>query len=119
MKQDKALKKTLANIESKGLSYGFDQKVMKLVLVEAEKKRKRTNVLSLGLVSMVSLLIVVGASYLINTYTSFSSSISFPQIQFSESTRSIIFFSLYIAAIVLILLGFDGYLRRLKQKQHK
>lgn len=119
MKQDKALKKTLTKVDPGGLSYGFDQRVMHAVYVAAEKKNKRSSILSLGLVSLVSLLIIGGAVYLINTYTSFSLSFTFPQIQFTKESRNILFFSSYIAAIVLVLLGFDTFFRRLKHNKEK
>lgn len=119
MKQDKALKKTLSKFKTGGLSYGFDQRVMNAIFVEADKKKKRSSILSLGLVSLVSLVIIGGAIYLINAYTSFSFSLTFPRMQFSEETRNILLFSFYIAALVLVLLGFDTFFRRLKQNQGK
>lgn len=119
MKTDKALHKALQRHKNTGLSFGFDQRVMKAVFIAAEKRKKRSTVLSFALVSLVSLLIIGGATYLIKTYTSFCFSLTFPRIHFSEESRDILFFSFYIGSIVLVLLGFDSFFRKLKNDREK
>ena len=116
MKQDKALQKLLSGSKPEELSFGFKQKAMNHIFVVAEKKSRRKYALSMVLVSLVSLAIIAGAVYVLNLYYTLSFSLTFPRLNYSDETKSIILFSFYISSIVLFLLGLDSYLRRLKKK---
>ena len=116
MKQDKALKKIVSKSKPEGLSYGFENKIMKAIFIEAEKQAKRRFALNMALVSSVSLAIIAGTIYILYTYYSVSFSFNIPHFSFSSETKSIFLFSFYIATIVLLLLGMDLYFRRLKKK---
>ena len=116
MKQDKALKKIVSKSKPEGLSYGFENKIMKAIYLEAEKQSKRRFALSMALVSFVSLAIIAGAIYILITYYSVSFSFTMPQFSLSSEAKSTFWFSLYIALIVMFLLGLDTIFRQLKKK---
>lgn len=116
MKQDKAIKKLISATKSEGLSYGFENKVMKAIYREAEKQTKRRFALNMALVSLVSLALVAAAVYVLHHFYSLSFSLKMPQLSMAGDNKTLVLFSLYIAALVLFLLGLDLYFRRLRKK---
>ena len=114
MNNDKAIRKALQSTESPRLSADFNSRLMAEVYRAVERKKKRAYILSLCLVSGVSLALIGMAVYVFYTYFSFDLSIQlprFPKMEFSAESKSIYGFSIYIAALSLILIGLDHYLR--------
>ena len=114
MSNDKAIRKALQSTESPRLSADFNSRMMAEVYRAVERKKKRAYILSLCLVSGVSLALIGMAVYVFYTYFSFDLSIQlprFPKMEFSAESKSIYGFSIYIAALSLILIGLDHYLR--------
>ncbi|MBV5282044.1 MAG: hypothetical protein JZU53_06360 [Paludibacter sp.] len=114
MNNDKAIIKALQSTESPRLSADFNSRMMAEVYRAVERKKKRAYILSLCLVSGVSLALIGMAVYVFYTYFSFDLSIQlprFPKMEFSAESKSISGFSIYIAALSLILIGLDHYLR--------
>jgi len=114
MNNDKAIIKALQSTESPRLSADFNSRMMAEVYRAVERKKKRAYILSLCLVSGVSLALIGMAVYVFYTYFSFDLSIQlprFPKMEFSAESKSIYGFSIYIAALSLILIGLDHYLR--------
>lgn len=119
MKQNNAIKKALLSRRREELPYGFENRIMRQVYAEAEKQKKRAFVLGIGLISFVSILMITAAIYILTNYFSFSLNIRLPKVSVSSETQSMFVFSCYIAFLVLILLGLDGYFRSLRQKRHE
>ena len=119
MKQNNAIKKALLSRRHEELPYGFENRIMRQVYVEAEKQKKRAFVLGIGLISFVSILMITAAIYILTNYFSFSLNIRLPEVSVSSETQSMFAFSCYIAFLVLVLLGLDGYFRSLRQKRHE
>ena len=114
MNNDKAIRKALQSTESPRLSADFNSRMMAEVYRTVERKKKRAYILSLCLVSGVSFALIGMAVYVFYTYFSFDLSIQlprFPKMELSAESKSIYAFSIYIAALSLILIGLDHYLR--------
>jgi len=114
MNNDKAIRKALQSTESPRLSADFNSRMMAEVYRTVERKKKRAYILSLCLVSGVSFALIGMAVYVFYTYFSFDLSIQlprFPKMELSAESKSIYGFSIYIAALSLILIGLDHYLR--------
>jgi len=116
MYQDKALKKVLENKEKFDLPYGFENLMMNQILLEAKKSKRRSAILLLCLISSVSLGMIVGTIVLFKYYLGVNISMPEIQNQFSPEAGKMFGFFFYIAFLVLMLLGLDTYLRRLKHK---
>lgn len=114
MNNDKAIIKALQSTESPRLSADFNSRMMAEVYRAAERKKKRSYILGLCLISGVSLVLIAMVVYVFQTYFSFDLSVElpkFPKIHFSSESKSIYGFSIYIALLTLILIGLDHYLR--------
>lgn len=118
MNQDKALKKALTR-KTNGLPPGFDKRVMEQVMLEAKRKMQLNYFWSLGLVTFVSLSMVVGTVYVLYHYTSFNFFDSLSGIRMPSMSGSMYVFYFYIAFLILILLGLDTYIRNWKNKTEK
>lgn len=106
MNKDSALRKVMVR-KTGDLPFGFEKRVMDKIMIEAEKKSKRDYYLSLGLVSAVSLIILVGTFYLLNLFFSFNILELFSQIRLMPENSPLLVFSCYIGGLILILLGID------------
>jgi hypothetical protein len=111
MNNDKAIIKALQSTESPRLSVDFNSRLMVEVYRAAEQKKKRAYILSLCLVSGVALVLIASAVYLLKTYFLVDFSFHFPKMHFSSESKSMYGFSIYIAMLILILIGLDNYLR--------
>jgi hypothetical protein len=116
MDQDKALKKILNTGKRGDLPYGFEDRLMKGILLEAKKQRKRAQIRILGLISSVSLVMVVGTILLIHRYLAVKITMPAPDVRFSPEAGGMFGFFFYIAFLVLVLLVLDTYFRNLRQK---
>ena len=117
MNPDKALKKALTRKVS-DLTYGFHNKVMDQVLLEAKRENRQNYFWSLCLVALVSIFMVAGTIYVLYQYASFNffaflSGIKFPGL--SDTTFDFYFY-FYISFLILILLGLDIFIRKWKHK---
>ena len=110
MNNDKALKKVLER-RSGDLPYGFDKRLMDKIMIEAEKKSKKSYYLSILMVSLVSVTIFVTVFFLLNHFFGFNILELFSGIRFGEGDKTIYTFSIYISVIILLLLGIDFKIR--------
>ncbi len=118
MSQGKALKSALNNRRPTNLPYGFEQLMMRRILLEAERKKKRSFVWGLIVISFVSIGMIAATIYILTYYFSFSMYLTLPDISFSSQTQSWFVACGYIAVLMLALLALDGYFRNLWQKRH-
>ena len=116
MNQDNALKKILEAREKEDLPYDFESRLMKKIMLEAKKKKRRSTVFNLCLVSFVSLSMMVSTYLILKYYLWIDLSLPKNPFKFSSGSASLFGFFFYIAFLVLILLGLDMYFRKLKQK---
>ena len=127
MKTDKALQKVL-NRKSSELPYGFEDRVMRQIMLEMERKSRLSYYSALGLVSFVSLALIAGVLFVLNAFFNFNfldlfASIRMPSIESASvltyQTRPILAFSIYIAVLMLFLLGIDYFFRQRFRKSRK
>lgn len=118
MKRDKALNKALNNRIKDSLSYGFEFQMMRRILLEAERKKKRSFVWGLIVISFVSIGMIAATFYILTYYFSFSVYLTLPVLSVSSQTQSWFVACGYIAVLMLALLALDGYFRNLWQKRH-
>jgi heme/copper-type cytochrome/quinol oxidase subunit 2 len=111
MNNDKAIIKALQSTESPQLSADFNSRMMAEVYRAVERKKRWSYVLSLCLISGVSLVLIALTVYLLNNYFSVDFSLHLPKFHFSSESKSIYGFSIYIALLILILIGLDHYFR--------
>jgi len=120
MKTDKALKKAL-NAKSSELPYGFEDRVMRQIMLEVERKSRLSYYRALGLVSFVSLALIAGVLFVLYTYFGFNflnlfAGIQMPSMEttsvMTDQTRPIFAFSIYIGILMLFLLGIDYFFRQ-------
>jgi len=116
MKKDNAIRKVLIR-KTGDLPYGFDKRVMDKILLEAENKSHRNYYLSLGSVSFVSLIMIVGAFYSLNRYFSFNVLDFISSIHIMPENSPLWTFCCFIAVIILILLGLDYKFRQFMMKK--
>lgn len=120
MKTDNALKKVLLR-RTDELPYGFDDRVMRRVIMEAERKGKLSYYRALGLVTFVSLVLIGGLFFVLNAYFGIHvldllAGLRMPSIEphqvLTDQARPILAFSIYIGALMLFLLGLDHLFRQ-------
>lgn len=120
MKTDNALKKVLLR-RTDELPYGFDDRVMRQIMLEAERKGRASYYRALGLVALVSMVLVAGMLYVLNAYFGINvldlfAGLRMPTLESSpivnDQTRSLFAFSIYIGVLMLFLLGMDHLFRR-------
>ena len=116
MDQDKALKKILDTDGKSNLSDGFEDLLMKKIMLEAKKKKNRSTLSIFSLVTAVSLVMITGTILLFRNYLSVRISLPVPNVQLSADAGGMFGFYFYVAFLVLLLLGMDHYFRNLKQK---
>lgn len=127
MKTDNALKKALSRNKAE-LPYGFENRVMRQIMLEMERKGRLSYYRALGLVSFVSLVLIAAILFVLYTYFGFNFLDLFTRIQLpsvepssllNDQTRPIFAFSIYIGILMLLLLGMDYMLRKRIEKRHK
>lgn len=111
MNNDKAIIKALQSTESSRLSADFNSRMMNQIYRAAERKKKRSYILGLCLISGVSLVLIALAVYLLNNYFSVDFSFHLPKFHLSSESISVYGFCFYIAMLVLILIGLDNHFR--------
>jgi len=116
MEKDKALRKILETRDKGDLPYGFESRIMHEIMLEAKRKKRRSFILNLSLVSTVSFAMIIGTIILLKNYLSVKISMPTLNIQFSPEAGGLFGFFFYIAFLVLILLALDHFFRSLKQK---
>lgn len=120
MKTDKALRKALSKPTDE-LPFGFEDRLMRRILLESERQGKLSYYRALGLVAFVSLLLVAGLIYVLNAFFGINllvvlAGLRLPAVEpttfVNDQTRPILAFSLYIGGLMLFLLGMDFVFRR-------
>lgn len=119
MKQDKALKRALQKRTTSGLPYGFENRIMRQVFVEVEKKKKRSFIWGISAISLVSAGMIASAIFILQYFYSFSIRLNIPPLVITTESQKLLGFCCYIGLLVLALLGLDEYFRRLRQKRHE
>ena len=115
MSKDNALIKTLIR-KSDNLPDRFEEQVMNLILMEAEKKRRWNYYLSLMLVSIVSLAMIGAAFFVLEHFFSFNILDLFSGIHIRFKYNPVYTYCFYIAFLALVLLGLDHKFRRIMKK---
>jgi len=115
MSKDNALIKTLIR-KSDNLPDRFEEQVMNLILLEAEKKRRRDYFFSLMLVSVVSLAMIGVAFFVLEHFFSFNILDLFSGIHIHFKYSPVYASCFYIAFLALVLLGLDHKFRRIMKK---
>jgi len=115
MNKDVALRKALSR-RTDDLPEGFEQRVMDRVLLEAEKKSRREEVISLLVVSSVSLALLAGGFFVLKYFFSFNMLDLFSDVQFRMEYSPLLIHCVFIASIILILLGLDYKFRQIYRK---
>ncbi len=118
MSRNKALKRALNNRRTSNLPYGFEQQMMRRILLEAERKKKHSFLWGLIVISFVSTGMIAAMGYILTYYFSFSMHLTLPDLSVSPQTKSWLVACGYIAVLMLALLGLDGYFRSLWKKRH-
>lgn len=118
MKQDKAIRKALTTHHIPTLSNGFNTRMMHQIYEVAEKKRKRMYVFSLSIISIVSLGLVSMGIYLLKDYIPSDITLHLPNPGNLMDILSRYGFSLYIASLILVLIGLDTWFRQYRQKRN-
>lgn len=120
MKTDNALKKVLLRRIDE-LPYGFDDRVMRQIMLEAERKGRASYYRALSLVALVSMVLIVGLLTVLNTYFGINvldllAGLRMPSMEtipvVNDQTRSLLAFSIYIGVLMLFLLGMDHLFRQ-------
>ncbi|MDP4276147.1 MAG: hypothetical protein Q8914_00800 [Bacteroidota bacterium] len=122
MEKDSALRNVLKR-KSGDLPYGFDQKLMEQILLEAEKKSRRNELRNLVLVAAVSVSMIAGALLALYHYFLFNFLKLFSGIperlfslgQLSDTGMAFAFYG-YIALAMMVLLALDHLFRRRLKK---
>jgi len=115
MSKDKALIKTLIR-NPDNLPDRFEEQVMNLIFLEAEKKRRRNYSLSLMLVGVVSLAMIGTAFFVLEHFFSFNMLDLFSGIHIRFQYNPVYTSCFYIAFLALVLLGLDYKFRRIMKK---
>ncbi len=120
MKTDKALRKALLR-NTNELPYGFESRVMRQIMLEAERKNRLSYYSSISLVSIVSLAMVAIVLYVLYLYFNFNildlfAGVTIPVLEhpltlLTNQNRPILTFSIFIALLMLFLLGIDHLFR--------
>lgn len=127
MKTDKALHNVLRR-KTDELPYDFENRVMRQILMEAERKGRMSYYKALTLVAFVSLVLIASLLYVLYTYFGFNlldlfGGIQMPEVEtlsvLTDQTRPVFAFSIYIGVLMLFLLGMDYYFRQRFRKSKK
>ena len=118
MKQDKAIIKVLKSVEVPILSDGFNSGMMKQLYQTVEKKKKRTYILTLCLITTVSLGLISMGIYLTKDYLVGNFIFQLPTLKMMATSISKYGFGIYIAFLIFILLALDTFFRTVWNK-HK
>lgn len=118
MDQDKALQKVLSQHTGE-VPFGFEERIMKRIQLEAVKKNRRSEQFNLLLVSMVSLLLSAGTAWILKHFFSFSLLDLFSGIHLHFGHNRLFIYCFYLAFLILALLGLDHLFRQLAKKTGK
>jgi hypothetical protein len=117
MKTDKALRSILSR-KTTELPYGFENRIMRQILLEADRKNRVSYHKGLALVSLVSMVLIAGVILALHFLFSFDfmdmiTGLNFKAMEphFSTEVRPIFLFSVYIALLMTFLLGIDRFFR--------
>lgn len=107
-----ALKQALERRQTEELASNFSYRMMERVRLEAEKqKKRRASIVWVALLVSVLSLLGLGV-YALVFYLNFSFADYLPQMNYICQDTTLLIFYLYIALLVLVLLGIDYWLRK-------
>lgn len=110
------LKKALEIRAGSGLPSNFNYRMMGRIRLEAERRKKRHWLISWVALILASLLLIGFGAYMLMPYVEFDVMDYLPQIERTQSSSELAIFYWYIASLILILLGFDYWMRKRKRK---
>jgi ABC-type multidrug transport system fused ATPase/permease subunit len=117
MDQDKAVKKVLG-LQEDHLPYGFEDRVMARVVVEAKKRNRQNQLLNYVVLGSVSMALIVGAFIALNHFFAFNLFKLFSGVRINIEFNSLYIYCFYLAFLMMVLLGFDYLFRRLANKRN-
>ncbi|ANI87895.1 hypothetical protein A9P82_00290 [Arachidicoccus ginsenosidimutans] len=111
MQQDKLIKKALEEAANFSLPPDFNERAMLHIYKETERKKKQNFFLMLGCISAVSLSLIGVSVYLLKKYFAFDFTfrLQLPTLKFVSLSQY--YFDIYIAVLILVLIGFDYLFR--------
>ena len=112
MKHDNAIKKVLEGSNAR-LSFDFETRTMQRIQKMVERRKKKTFVLQLFLVSFVSVTLIFVVFYILNT--KLETDLRFGNILSVVNKVCSYSFELYIAFLALLLLFVDTFLRKIRE----
>ena len=118
MEKDNALRKVLQQPVKSQLPFGFENRVMKQVFMEAERKRRRRYLSGIALATLISLLLAGSVIFMFYYYFDIRISLKWMKSLPQESHRMYFFFT-YISSLVLLLLLVEGILRKARRRQEE
>lgn len=127
MKKDNALRKALTRNKME-LPYGFENRVMRQILLEVDRKSRLSYHRALGLVAFVSLALIAGLLVVLNLYFNINmldvlAGLRMPAVDsisiVNDQSRPIFAFSIYIGVLMLFLLGMDHLFRNRFRRSKK
>ncbi|MDD4191849.1 MAG: hypothetical protein PHI28_10990 [Mangrovibacterium sp.] len=115
MSKDRAFRKILTG-KPDDLPEVFEERVMNRILLEIERKSRRSYYLSLVLVFGVSLVMIAGTFFVFHHFFSFDILDLFSDIRIRFEYNPFYTYCFYIAFLVLVLLGLDRKFRQIMKK---
>ena len=118
MSENKLIDKLLRNKPDEQLPYRFNDRVMRQVYIEAERKSRRSYVKGILLISIVSLFMAVSGVVVLKSFFNINLDLSFDFLNWSINNEDLSAFlnCSYIGLLALILLMIDLLLRKRKSK---
>ena len=118
MSENKLINKLLQNKPDKQLPYGFNDRVMRQVYIEAEQSRKRSYAKGILLISFVSVIMAVSCVVILKSFFNINLDLSFDFLNWTISNEDLSAFLnySYIGLLALILLMLDMFFRKRKSK---
>lgn len=107
-----ALKQALERRQTEDLASNFSYRMMERVRLEAEKqKKRRASIVWVALLASVLSLLGLGV-YTLVFYLNFRFADYLPSMEYVCKDTPLLIFYLYVALLVLVLLGLDYWLRK-------
>ncbi len=118
MKPDSALRKVLNQHEAQ-LPHGFHNRMMEKIHQEAELKNRREYLAGIVFASVVTMVLMGGAAYLLSTYSNFNIRFLIPNLSHYFLASTTVVYSAYLSLIVMVLLALDLFLRQYLTRTEK
>jgi polyferredoxin len=114
--KNNVLKQALERRTGDGLPSNFNHHTMNRIRLEAARRHKRYKMISWCWLISGSLFLLGLGIYILVFYLKINFREYVPRIEYTQPATDMIVFYWYIAALVLILLGLDHWIRRYRRK---